>query len=186
MKKIILFFLCTSFFTIACDNEGDESSVMIRQSPEVLLSMYIGSPSGGKEVLKTDSAQLIFKYFNYNSSLYSGMSVEFHGGMITYINNNIKMVSQYEFVGDSLFAYKSDGSKIFIACGSTEELYLAQSFCRYPGLNHDGTEDSTYITTNTSLVDVDKALELSKYNALTDMSSGSDSLVWLNVRYIFK
>ncbi len=186
MKKIVLVFLSISFLFVACSNEGNESSVMIRQSPEALLTMYMGSPGGGKEVLSTDSVQLIFKYFNYDSTLHGNMTVEFHDGMVTFVKDNVKIVSKYDFVGDSLYTYKTDGSKVFIACGTTEELYLTQGFCRYPNLNHDATQDSVYTFVGEALMDVDKALKLSKYNSLSDMSSESDSLIWLNVKYTFK
>lgn len=181
MKSIKYLLLVLLIAFSACSNDDSLGPTMKRSAPELDFELYVGSDKGGYKVT-TDTVQSIFKYFTgyYDAALYKNTTIEFTDNLITYVNDGYKIVSTYEFIGDSLYTFKTDGSRVFIACGDKDELYITKSFSRFPITTGDS------IHTDSILMDLSKVLKMSPYPSLKDMKLDTDSILWANVTYKFK
>lgn len=192
MKNIkYLIFVLLSIFFSCTSGDGESDVLKFSDSADVSdFKMYVGSEAAQKgELQKFEQDTILYlvrTYMSdqYNGTLFSLMTVEFNNDMVTYVDsiNSLKILSTYQFKGDSLFAILSNGSSRFIAMGTTDSLYRTKSICRFPSAI---TGNDSTLSFNDTL-NLEKVLALSKYSSLNDMKSTSDTIMWCNVKYRFK
>ena len=170
------------------DDDANTQKGIIRVNIED-VKMYVGSSSGPKEYPITEGQRdsVIRRHFNgrYDVSLYSDLAIEFKDNRITYTyrdtaNVRRKVLTNYYYESDSLFAIKSDGSNLFIALGTNEnDIYRINASFR-----SISTPKDTTISKNERL-DLSKVLGYaSVYN--NNMTLPTDTVVWLNAIYPFE
>lgn len=176
---------------IGCAGDDDTSRVMRVTEVDVNdFHIYLGSAEGPVEYKyyeavpsdKTDSLRsvLIKKYMTkYDASMYSKYGIEFNGSKIIYTFNggNLKLIADYQFEGDSLFALNTDTSKIFVALGTQNALYRTVGISNFPTEKGDTT-----LTSESTTYDLDKVISLYG-KSLTDPK---DTIAWLNAKYLYK
>lgn len=190
MKKKIIYIIFTAAISLfASCSSSDDATLRWRKNDISDLKIYAGSSSGAIQVnydtLKNiDSLRtvLVGKYIGtiYNSDLYSMMSMDFNGNKLTYIDSigRYKIVSEYYFSHDSLYITKTDLSSIFIAQGTPDELYRRSGFTRY----RNSLGRDTVILHN-EVLSLESVLDKAIYN---NMQDPTDTIVWLNAKYIFR
>lgn len=196
MKIVKYASIVLSLFLFGCGGDDDDSARgMVVQNVEATdFHIYTGSAEGPVEYKyyntvaadKVDSLRsaLINKYVGtqYKENQYSGFIIEFNGPKITYTFKNNgstrKIIADYQFDQDSLFAIQSSTSRLFVALGSQPDaLYRTNGISRYPFEAKD-----TLVTSDKIVYDLDKVLDLYGKN-LTDEK---DTIVWLNTKYHYK
>ncbi len=195
MKRIKYLLVTIALVFAGCGGDDKESSVMIWTGTNQLseVEIYAGSESGGikqdfSEIENQDSLQTVFvrRFFSgsYDNQLFKSMYVDFNGDMVTFVDSisRWKIVSHYEFDGDSLFAIKTDGGRRFIGVGNMDSLYRVKTFSRYasPKTGRD----------TVGIYDGQPALEIllndAGYENLGAMINKTDTVVWFSAKYIFK
>ncbi|MDH6307904.1 hypothetical protein M2451_000353 [Dysgonomonas sp. PFB1-18] len=195
MKKIIYLFAVIVLFFVACGGDDKESSVMIWTGTNQLseVELYEGSAAGGikkdySDIENQDSLQtaLVRRFFSgsYNSQLFKGMYVDFNEDKVTFVDSisSRKIVSNYEFDGDSLFAIKTDGGRRFIGVGNMDSLYRVKTFSRYASPKTGKDTVGIYDGEPT----LEKLLNDAGYENLGAMTNKTDTLIWFSAKYIFK
>jgi len=158
--------------------------------------MYKGSPSGAEEItfahdtIRSSQASIYFRgQYAVAGSIYVDESFEFHEGKATCVfydsvtSRTKTIVADYEFRNDSLYVHKSDGTWYPIAPGSVDSLYQTMALFRYA--NEDKT-DYIIQRKNKHLADLDEALKEAGYSDRNAMTDPTDTIMWCNVKYIYK
>ncbi|MDR2948722.1 MAG: hypothetical protein LBV71_05890 [Prevotella sp.] len=188
MKKIfcsLLFIL----FLVSCSSDSDEIDDILTVVTVDLsdFTVYAGSAHGGVEVQFNDlkRTELAQRFFGsrYNYNLYGEIEIQFNDNMLTFVDSTgtRKIVSNFEFKGDSLFINKSDGTKVFVALGTLDNLYRLQGLSRYRL-----TEEKDTIRVFNEVLSLDKMLQVRGLTSLKDMTDPTDTIVWCNATYLFK
>lgn len=178
----------------ACAGSDDEQKEMSVQDVDLSdFRMYVGSSAGAVEYKyyedvpedKVDSLRSVIinrRMTEYKRSLYTNSKIEFNGSKISYtyldtVSNSVRrVVADYRFEVDSLFALRSDGSKLFVALGSQPNaLYMRKGIARYrsAGQYVQKTDDVIY--------DLQSVLDL--YGS--QLTNENDTIIWLNAKYLF-
>ncbi|NDV94130.1 hypothetical protein D0T84_04250 [Dysgonomonas sp. 521] len=195
MKKIIVAFLiCFVLAYTACSGDGENNVIRYSKTDIADFKIYIGSSQGGKEYVfpldqngSADSAKSValsgYMSSAYNANLYNDFKAEFNDGMLTYTDSTgyTKIVSTYEFKGDSLFIFKTGGVPRFVAVGSMDSLYRTRYISRY----WDSQREKDTVRVHTDVQTLDKVLQYAGYSGLQDMKDISDTVMWCNVKYVF-
>lgn len=196
--KYLLIALLLSLYS--CASGDDEQKVMIVMEVDVNdIHIYTGSAQGAVEYKyeqnvasdKVDSLRSVFvtRFLRsvYNEKLYANHIIDFNGSKITYTypatGGTRKLVANYRFENDSLFALTSDTSKMFVALGASEKsLYRTRGLCYYPLLA--GTSKDTARTENKTF-DLESVFEL--YGKTPEeFKEPTDTVMWLNAKYQFE
>ena len=195
MKLIKYLFVVLSLFLFSCAGDDDAQREMIVADVDLTdFHMYIGSVDGAIEYKYGDevpedkvdslrSAIISRRLTSYKKDLYSNSIVEFNGSKISYVyrdttlNSVRKIIADYRFENDSLFALKSDASELFIAQGAQlNALYRMVGIARY-------RSGAQYVQkTGDEIYDLESVLEL--YGSA--LTNPNDTLIWLNAKYLFK
>lgn len=190
-SKYLSVILGLFFFSCGGDGDGSGQKAIIRARIDE-VKMYTGSGSGAQEynIEESERDDIISTYFGNSYDVANPLSsliIEFNDDRITYIyrdstaNNALrKVVTGYRFEGDSLFALKSDGEKLFVALGTSEDnLYRTNSFFHTKSAAKD-----TLISINEKL-DLNKVLGYAAANG-NSMTNAEDIIIWINVTYPFE
>jgi len=190
MKKIF-YSLLFVLLCVGCSSDSDEIDDILTVVTVDLsdFTVYAGSANGGVEVQFNDlkRTELAQRFFagRYNYRLYDTISIQFNNEKLTYEYGQSgikkKIVSTFEFKGDSLFINKSDGTKAFVALGTLDNLYRLQGLSRYRL-----TEEKDTIRVFNEVLSLDKMLQVRGLTSLKDMTDPTDTLVWCNATYLFK
>lgn len=188
MKKIfyILFF---AILLVSCSSDDEEIDDILTVVTVDLsdFTVYAGSANGGVEVQFNDlkRTELAQRFFgdSYKYNLYEQIQIQFNDNMLTFIDSagTRKIVSTFEFKGDSLLINKSDGTKAFVALGDSDNLYRLQGLSRYRL-----TEAKDTVRIFNEVLSLDKLLQVRGLSSLKDMTDPTDTIVWCNAAYIFK
>lgn len=120
----------------------------------------------------------------YNANLFKGMSVFLNDGKVTYVDSmgHYKIVSNYQFRNDSLFAIRDGNKDLFIAMGNMDSLYRIKSYAYYisPKTGKDTISYHDFPLTP------DIMAKLAGFPNAAAMDDKNDSIIWLNAKYIFK
>lgn len=188
MKIALYVLLFMSFFILdSCTSDDGISSEMKNQFVDISdFSMYVGNQGGGVEVKYNNlkKADLVRLYFGNKFKLDNiKTTIEFNGDKITFSDNGKKIVSNYIFRQDSLYVIKRGDSLSYVALGTNKNnLYQnkALAYCSTV------LQDDTIAIYDDQRLDLDKTLQLAGYTSLKDMVNPKDTIVWCNVKYIFK
>ncbi|WP_165021306.1 hypothetical protein [Dysgonomonas sp. ZJ279] len=197
MKNFKYLIFVFSLFLLSCGSDDGKSSVM-RWTGENNISdfkRYVGTPDGGREFviegvdgngnpINVDSVKNaeVRRRFNdsYKDGLFTYMTVEFNNDIITYVDS-MKIVSTYQFKNDSLFVLRSDKKLIYVATGNTDSLYRVEGLLYY-----QLSDKEPQIISSDKSVDLETALKSAGYSSLQEMKNPLDTIIWCNVKYIFK
>lgn len=187
-QTISLLFIIVLFAN--CSNSGDDKELIWMYNDLSDYSIYVGSSSGPVK-LNYDTIEnvdslgniIVEKYFSnvYNARLFSKLTVAFNENRVTYVDSVgiTKTVAPYQFEGDSLFIKRSNGEEVFVAQGNQKELYRRISFLSYP------------LTSTTDTI-ISRDTEFTKnnianyYSNFQSMTNPTDTVVWINIRYMFQ
>jgi hypothetical protein len=190
----LLLFLSLSF--IMCTEEGESKVKSYKRTDVSDFHMYKGSPSGAEEItfahdtIRNNQASIYFRgQYAVAGSIYIDESFEFHEGKATCVfrdsvtNQTKTIVADYEFRNDSLYVHKSEGTWYPIAPGNIDSLYQTMALSRYA--NEDKTD---YIVQrkNKHLTNLDEVLKEAGYADRNAMTDPTDTIMWCNVKYIYK
>jgi hypothetical protein len=188
MKKILYIILFCTLFLGSCGSDNDETDdiLMVTNVDLSDFRIYTGSSEGGKEVQFNDlkKTDLATRFFGtaYRNNIYDKIEIQFNDKKLTFIDSTgtTKIISDFEFQGDSLFIKKHDGGKIFVALGTYDNLYRMKGLSRYR-LNN--SKDSIRIFNEP--LNLDKMLAVRGLSSLSQMTDPTDTLIWCNAIYIF-
>ncbi|MDR0824846.1 MAG: hypothetical protein LBN74_07095 [Prevotella sp.] len=189
MKKIlyIILFCILIFESCGSDKYEADDILMVTNVDLSDFKIYAGSPEGGKEVQFNDlkKTDLATRFFGtaYRNNLYDKIEIQFNDKKLTFIDSTgtSKIISDFEFQGDSLFVKKHDGGKVFVALGTSDNLYRMKGLSRYR-LN----ESKDTIRVFNEPLGLDKMLTVRGLSSLNQMTDPTDTLIWCNAIYIFK
>lgn len=199
MKIVRLFFLIMSVFLVACSSDNETYyTYKVHYVDLSGLSIYAGSPQGGKEVQYNNLKRttLAKRYFGskYDHQLYQQFSIQFEGDRMTYVygssgNTAKKIVSSYEFRNDSLITFKTNGDALLVALGTDRSnMYRQQSLVFYKYKKAENEYRDTVVVSDRLFnpeIDFTK-LPSVKYPSLQEMTTVSDTVVYCNVFYLFQ
>lgn len=206
--RILTYLLAVSFVALcSCASGDDDRREMKATEIDVNdLHIYIGSAQGATEYKyeqsikpeKLDSFRLAFIGRKlaavYRTDAFKPFSVEFNGSKVTYIYSltsssspDHKLVTNYRFENDSLFALTSDNAKMFIALGTNENnLYRMKGLCYYPLLN-PSSANAAKDTVRSEDIKFDLESVFKLYGKTPgEFKEPTDTVVWLNANYRFK
>ena len=194
MKLVKYLFVVLFLLLFSCASDDNEQGEMIVRDVDVTdFHMYVGSVDGAVEYRydetvpsdKVDSLRAAIigrRLTSYNKNLYSNSIIEFNASKISYVYLDTvsksvrKIIADYRFEGDSLFALKSDASKLFVAQGTQlDDLYRMVGIARY-------RSGGTYVQKTAGIYDLEAVQKL--YGSA--LTNPSDTLIWLNAKYLFK
>lgn len=191
MKKILYWALSVAVFLASCSETLSDRKVLTVRSVDVSdFVVYAGSPSGGIEVEYNNlkKAELLNYFFKgkYNPKLYDTFAVEFNQSKLTYtypeaIGSVRKIVSGYIYDRDSLFIFKNDGSRRFVALGTSDNLYRQKSLARF---KNKALRDT--VLTFDETLSLDPVLKLRGISSIKELRDVKDTIAWCNVVYLFE
>lgn len=181
---------------VMCTSEGETKVKSYNRTDVSDFHMYKGSPAGAEEVtFKNDSVRnaqvnIYFRgLYAATGSMYSRESFEFNDGKATCIfydtikGGSRQIVADYEFRNDSLYVFKSDVGWYPIAPGNADSLYQTMALSRFPNNIETGyivrREDKT-------AVDLDDVIKYAGYADRSAMIDPADTIIWCNVKYVYK
>lgn len=195
LKYFILSLFSLYAFTM-CTEEGESKVKSYKRTDISDFHMYRGSPTGAVEVtfahdtIRSAQVSIYFRgMYAASSSIYNDESYEFNEGKVTCIYYDTvaggvrQIVADYEFRNDSLYVHRSDGSWYPMAPGTVDSLHQTMGLSRY--LNED---KSAYITRKDDkrALNLDDVLKYAGYADRSELTEPTDTIMWCNVKYVFK
>lgn len=208
MKHLIGTILLAVTFAIgfsACGNDGGVSSVWALKTTNFTdLNIYTGSKSGAVKteiiVKENQNKDSLFRALTRDKYLRSfrdevdaanKVSFEFlENGMLMFqdkSNGNYKMISEYVYEGNDLYILKGGTQKVYVATREADEsgFYRQKAIMRRYFDGKTPTQEDA-VSYDRKSIDLKDALEFGGFDNPESMVNAKDSIIWCNVKYIYK